>query len=138
MPTPLINYLMIRSADPVRVRDFYAALGLHFVTERHRSGREHYSCDLGSMVFAIQPAGIDGAVSDNSMLGFQVASLERVLRAVPFAGGRIVVQPQEDGPVVRAIVLDPDGRKVEVTQSDPAFSAAPYWARGAFPALESA
>jgi catechol 2,3-dioxygenase-like lactoylglutathione lyase family enzyme len=115
--TPTLSLIVLRAADLEATRAFYAALGLPLAEEKHGDGPTHYSCDLGGTVLEVYP-GTAGTAPPRSaggavMLGFRVASLDEALArlAAPVASG-----PRPGPWGRRAVVLDPDGRAVELSE----------------------
>ena len=102
--TTALSLLVIRCADLAVSRAFYEALGLEFRAEKHASGPEHFSCQLGSLVLELYPAS--QSPPSRERLGFRVADVEAATSAALRAGGRL------DRP---GVVVDPDGRKIELT-----------------------
>ena len=51
-----LNLLVIRSAEPARLAEFYSLLGLKFVYHQHGTkGTWHYSANAAKLVFEIYP-----------------------------------------------------------------------------------
>nr|WP_236568124.1 MULTISPECIES: glyoxalase/bleomycin resistance/dioxygenase family protein [unclassified Nocardiopsis] len=97
-PLPRAALLVLYTARLRECRDFYAALGLEFVPERHGRGPEHHAAELpGGVVFEIYPSAADRATG-RVRLGLAVE-------------GRRAAPPLEPG---RHLLTDPDGRTVEV------------------------
>jgi len=110
------------------MKAFYAALGVPLERERHGDGPVHWTAALGPVHFAVfeardgdaagAAAGARGAprprAGGTTMPGFAVPSLERAFAAVTALGARVVQEPREAPWGPRALVLDPDGRLVEV------------------------
>ena len=99
---------------------FYRALGLQFVEERHGTGPVHYSTRVGSTVLEIYPGEnatpLDRISSGATMLGFGVTSLDSAVAAVQTLGSQIVTSPRDSTWGRRAVVLDPDGRAIEISE----------------------
>jgi predicted enzyme related to lactoylglutathione lyase len=111
-----LNLVVIRAADLERSQRFYEALGLRFSRERHGSGPEHLAAELGGMVFEIYPRG-SGPATVGVRLGFQVASVETAISAVQQLGAEVATPPAAGPWGWRAVVIDPDGLRVEVSQA---------------------
>ena len=99
---------------------FYRALGLAFTEEQHGNGPVHHSCDMGGTVLEIYP-GTDGNAPDRraggaTMLGFRVASIDATLVDLQKLGASVITPPRDSQWGRRAVVADPDGRAVEITQ----------------------
>ena len=87
---------------------FYQKLGLTFEKEKHSSGPEHYSCEHEGVVFELYPNKGE-ATNDNVRLGFKVSDLALKIAALP-----VTSSYQFNGETVY-VVIDPDGRKVELS-----------------------
>jgi catechol 2,3-dioxygenase-like lactoylglutathione lyase family enzyme len=99
-----VALLVLRCADLPASKAFYEALGLTFRLEKHGRGPEHWSCQIGSLVLELYPTST--APTSTERLGFHVVDVQAAVTAAVAAGGRL------EGP---ALVVDPDGRKVELS-----------------------
>ncbi len=112
-----INLVVIRAADMERAARFYRLLGLSFVKHRHGKGAEHYASETGPVVFEIYPSQNETESDSSLRIGFRVASVDEVVVALQDAGA-VIVSPAKDSPWGRrAVMYDPDGYRVELTQS---------------------
>ena len=102
-----ISLLVIRCKDIERSKTFYEKLGLVFVKEKHSVGPCHYSCEYDGVVFELYP-NKDEEVLDRTRLGFNVANIETVISRFS------LFESYEFDGEVRYVLIDPDGRKVEV------------------------
>jgi catechol 2,3-dioxygenase-like lactoylglutathione lyase family enzyme len=128
---PTLNLVVLRCHDLARSRRFYDALGLRFVDERHGQRPPHVAATLpGGTVVELYPtepegcgAGAASPVPRDPRLGFAVEHIDAVVAQIEGLGGQVVVRPAEqaedDDRVRRAIVVDPDGRRVELLARDP-------------------
>lgn len=111
------NLIVLRTADLNAALTFYRAIGIEFAQEQHGSGPIHYAAKLGGMVLELYP-GEPGSAPDRkqggtTMLGFRVKSVDDVLAVL----NQQPLSPAKDTAWGRrALVLDPDGRAVEITQ----------------------
>jgi lactoylglutathione lyase len=113
MPVSL-NLVVLRISDLDQSQQFYEALGLTFVPEQHGSGPEHLATTFDGTVFELYPAD-DKTATSGVRLGFRVASVHAALSALASIGAE-VASPPSDGPWgLRAVVIDPDGNRVEIT-----------------------
>ena len=116
MTPPLLNLVVIRAADPDRSAEFYRLLGLTFTKHRHGTGPEHYAAE-GSVVFEIYPRGA-GEATAATRLGFRVADLDTVIESLLLTGiARMISPPASTEWGYRAVLLDPDGHKVELVEA---------------------
>lgn len=111
-----LNLVVIPATDIDQSAQFYGLLGLEFVKHRHGSGPEHYASEDEGIVFEIYPRRSKSESSSNLRVGFQVASVDAVLVSLT-EEGVTVVSPAKDLPWGRrAVVADPDGYRVELTE----------------------
>jgi lactoylglutathione lyase len=111
----MLNLVVLFSADPDRVARFYGLLGIHFEQERHGTGPEHLAGKLGAQVLEIYPQSGNAGVTE-VRLGFSVNSVDAVVNAVRQAGGCVVSAPCLGKWGYRAVLADPEGRRVEILQ----------------------
>lgn len=117
MSSVQLNLVVIRAADIDRSAEFYRLLGLDFIKHRHGVGPEHYAAELGTMVFEVYPRQNAGGGSSALRVGFQVGSVDATVAVLEGAGARIVSAPKDSPWGRRAVVDDPDGHRVELTQA---------------------
>jgi predicted enzyme related to lactoylglutathione lyase len=116
-----LGLLVLRAADLEKALGFYQAIGLIFQPERHGSGPVHYSTEIGGMVMEIFP-GDPGTAPDRknggaTMLGFNVPSLDETLNLLADIGCSPLAPPKDSAWGQRAVVIDPDGRAVELNEA---------------------
>lgn len=116
-----ITLMVLRCSDLSASRRFYQALGLEFEREKHGSGPEHWSCRVGCTVVELYPTTGDAAPSI-ARIGFCVSDVRAAVQRAVAAGGRLEHHRDDADP--HAVVLDPDGTKVELT-TGPAAGALP-------------
>ena len=109
---PRLNLLVLRCADIDRSRDFYTALGLTFIRERHGGGPPHYAATLGGAVLELYPRGKRADVSVR--LGIELTiSQESINRALAI-GGEGVASNQESVRPGHVTLRDPDGHILDI------------------------
>ena len=117
---PTLNLVVLRCHDLAHSRRFYTALGLRFVDEQHDGRPPHLSATLaGGMVVELYPAAdpstaFPAQVARDPRLGFAVEHLDAVVAQIEGLGGQVIVRPADDDSQRRAIVADPDGRRIEL------------------------
>jgi lactoylglutathione lyase len=116
----MLNLVVLRTADLASARSFYEVLGLAFVQEQHGAGPVHLSCERGGMVLELYP-GKPGQAPERldagaTMLGFVVNSVESTLEKLQPLGVVVVTPPKDSAWGKRMVVLDPDGRAVEISE----------------------
>src|SRR5262249_11404255 len=117
VPEAKLNLLVLKTHDLPRLRNFYAALGLAFVEEQHGKGPVHFTARCGDLVLELYPLPEDAGVPDATIrLGFAVADLEATLQGLRTLGVEVVREPRSTPWGRQAVVRDPDGRGVELTE----------------------
>lgn len=108
-----INLLVLRTPRLEDLRKFYSDLGAKFQREKHGNGPEHYAATISDdFVLELYPI-LDGAIPDSGLrLGLKVDDIEKTLRSL----GQTAT-PRNTPGGLRAVVRDPDGRTVELLQS---------------------
>jgi predicted enzyme related to lactoylglutathione lyase len=117
MSDAVLNLIVIRSADLDRAAHFYSALGIRVDRERHGSGPEHLVGIAGSVTFEVYPVA-DAMSTIGVRLGFRVQSMADAVAAACEGGGSIVSPPRASAWGLRAVVTDPDGHRVELSEGD--------------------
>jgi predicted enzyme related to lactoylglutathione lyase len=107
-----LNLLVLKTHQLDRLSEFYTALGLSFAEERHGDGPQHLAARVGDLVLELYPLQ-KGEADASTRLGFAVPDLDAVLARL---GEAVVGGPRETEWGRRAVVKDPDGRKVELVQ----------------------
>lgn len=114
---PQINLLVIRTAAPAILAQFYTVLGMEFIYHQHGNGPFHYSAEIERFVFEIYPLLKSQSVADKSLrLGFTVEDLELVIKDLENKGYTIIKQPFHSEWGNMAIISDLDGRKIELKE----------------------
>ena len=103
-----ISLLVLRCKNIELCREFYESIGLSFKKEKHGTGPEHYASDNDGFVLELYPKG-NAKGFDNTRLGFRVDDLNEVIKQL-----EIVSSYEFLGNIIY-VVLDPDGRKVELS-----------------------
>lgn len=113
----MLSLMVLRTAQLDAMLQFYRALGLTFVEEKHGSGPMHYACEMNGMVIELYPADAGTAPDRKSggatMLGFKVQSVDAVIAELNIEP---VTAPKDSPWGRRASLLDPDGRMIEISQ----------------------
>lgn len=112
---PTLSLVVIRVSDIDRAARFYSAIGLHFEREQHGSGPSHYAAAVGGTTFELYPSSERHPVAP-VRLGFTVTSIDATLIELKHAGGRVISEPAESPWGVRAVIDDPDGHRIELSQ----------------------
>ena len=116
MSNVILNLVVIRAADLETSVKFYRMLGLNFVKHRHGNGVEHFSCELGEIVFEIYPQQNNLESTKLTRLGFKVANLKSLFEKLQQEKIKVIVEPKKSEWGLRAVVSDPDGHRIELLQ----------------------
>ena len=103
-----LSLLVIRCKNIQKSKAFYESLGLSFAKEQHGNGPEHFASEINGIIFELYPNAEKAAV-DNSRLGFRVNELDSILTRV-----QVQSSYSYEGKAIY-VVVDPDGRKVEIS-----------------------
>lgn len=115
----LLNLVVLRVTDLDQAETFYSALGLEFHRHAHGSGPEHLASAYGGLVFELYPATATQPVSTSTRIGFEVDDLDEAIAAVAsLPGFRLISPPQDSEWGRRAVIADPDGHRIELTDSE--------------------
>lgn len=108
-----INLLVLRTSKLEDLRRFYSNLGAKFQLEKHGNGPEHYAATISDgFVLELYPI-LDGATPDSGLrIGLKVDDLEKTLRSLGET-----TPPRHTLRGLCALVRDPDGRTIELLQS---------------------
>ena len=114
----MLNLLVLRTAQPDKLTAFYSHLGFQFDYHCHGNGPMHYSADINGLVFEIYPLLKNQDQADSSLrLGFQVEDLDKLLESLRKEKINILQEPKYAEWDYFAVIKDPDGRKIELTQT---------------------
>jgi catechol 2,3-dioxygenase-like lactoylglutathione lyase family enzyme len=116
MSDVVLSLVVLRVADLERSAAFYRILGLIFTKHRHGTGPEHYACDMSGTVFELYPRRDESDSTSRTRLGFKISNLDQTLVALEQAGAKIISPPKDSPFGRRAVVDDPDGHRVELSQ----------------------
>lgn len=112
-----LNLVVLRSTDVSRGAAFYTRLGLEFTQHRHGHGPEHFSAELpGGCVLELYPLTRDQASTLGTRIGFKVPSVDAVIAALSDYPKAVMSPPKNSEWGRRAIVVDPDGHRVELLE----------------------
>jgi len=113
-PTP--SLLVLRSDDIEASAAFYRLLGMSFNKHAHGNGPEHYASETNGFVFEIYPASEKFPASSSTRLGFTVCSVDQSVMDIESANHQVLSGPQDSPWGRRAVIVDPDSHRVELTE----------------------
>jgi lactoylglutathione lyase len=113
---PLI-LLVLKTRQVEQLHLFFQTLGVELTEEQHGKGPVHFAGRAGDVVIEVYPLSDRSSTVDTSTrLGFAVENVVKVISALEGIGSTIVTQPRVTAWGLQAVVKDPDGRSVELTQ----------------------
>ena len=108
-----LNLVVIYAKDLEISKEFYQTLGISFLYEQHGRGKKHLSAGLEGIVFEIYPRR-DDVETSAVRLGFRVSSVDKAIEDLDLYGVIVLSPPQDSQWGRRAVILDPDGYKIEL------------------------
>ena len=122
-----LTLLVIRSAIPEKLAEFYERLGLTFEHHRHGKGPYHFSAQIGPTLLEIYPLAKGQASPDTHLrLGLAVYAFEGIIHELQQQGISLHQPPMFTEWGIMAVVEDPEGRKVELYEKYET-KEAPVW-----------
>ncbi|MFM9269073.1 VOC family protein [Halomonas elongata] len=112
---PDLNLIVIRVSDLERSRLWYERLGLEFSEEQHGGGPVHYAAVKTNFVFELYPESTSNPVSSSVRLGFCVKNVRETVD-IQVLSDSVVVEPAMRSGRFSAVLVDPDGIKVEISE----------------------
>jgi lactoylglutathione lyase len=120
MPGTSLSLLVLRTPRVDACLEFYQRLGLAMVEEKHGKGPVHYSSSSNGITVEIYPETqknyTESRAERTIRLGFRVESLAATLESLETLGAKVLKPPSITQWGHLAIVLDPDGREVEINE----------------------
>ncbi len=116
-----LSAILLISEDPARLARFYRdGLGVPLEEEQHGDTALHWGCTLGDVHFAIHPVGNFPGAPEPGVgavrLAFTVFDLDAYVAALSARGVELLDGPEDRGWCRMAVVCDPDGNTIELTQ----------------------
>jgi lactoylglutathione lyase len=110
-----LRLLVLRTGDTKKLADFYAFLGLSFEYHKHGNSVYHYSAFMQNTILEIYPLAKNQVEADKNLrLGFGVNDFEAVIANLKNINVTFSSEPEETDFGFMAVVVDPDGRKIEL------------------------
>src|SRR5262245_32471338 len=120
MSETYLSLLVLRTTRIGDCLEFHQTLGLTLVEEKHGKGPVHYSSSSNGITIEIYPEtqknSTENSAERNIRLGFTVESLTATLEALETIGATVLKHPSITQWGHLAVVLDPDGREVEINE----------------------
>jgi catechol 2,3-dioxygenase-like lactoylglutathione lyase family enzyme len=114
-----VGALVVSTSRAAEVVEFYRTLGLPLVEEDHGDGAQHWACDVDDIHLAV--LATDGAGDapsyhepGSTFCGFVVDDVSALTERLRRVGVTVVQEPNRMPWGLRAVVLDPDRRPIEI------------------------
>jgi lactoylglutathione lyase len=111
-----LNLLVLRVAELAKARRYYERLGMLFTEEQHGKGPLHLSANLEGTVFELYLKTESESSTSGTRFGLAVDDVQRAVRDAEASGGTVLVAPRVSHWGIRAVVVDLDGHKIEITE----------------------
>ncbi|MGQ7852792.1 VOC family protein [Pedobacter sp. WC2501] len=110
-----IRLLVLRTGDMKLLADFYSLLGFKFEYHKHGNSPYHYSASIGATILEIYPLAKNQIEADKNLrLGFGIENFDQVMYELNKSQANFVQKPTQTAFGFMAIIIDPDGRKIEL------------------------
>ena len=110
-----LQLLVLRTSDPHQLSAFYSLLGMSFDYHQHGNGPFHYAATTGQMTLEIYPLAKGQQQADIHLrLGFSIGNFDQTIALLKEQAVSFLADPSHTDFGFRAIVADPDGRKIEL------------------------
>lgn len=98
-----------------KLAKFYELLGFVFEYHKHGDSPYHYSATVGETVIEIYPLTKSQTEADKSLrLGFEIDNFDTTIELLKENNTVFVSQPVSTAFGFMSVVIDPDGRKIEL------------------------
>ncbi|MFN0075726.1 MAG: DNA polymerase beta superfamily protein [Prosthecobacter sp.] len=115
---PSLQLVVLRVADLERSVAFYRLLGLKFRRHQHGKGPQHFAAESPEGVFELYPLSNELEASKGTRIGFCVPSVDEAVATIRQSRpDSILAEPKPSEWGKRAVITDPDGYRVELTES---------------------
>jgi catechol 2,3-dioxygenase-like lactoylglutathione lyase family enzyme len=115
-----LSLLVLRTTRIDACFEFYQALGLEMVEEKHGKGPVHYSFSSNGVIVEIYPETqkdfTEIRAERTIRLGFTVDSLAAILESLEPLGAKALKPASITQRRRLAVILDPDGREIEINE----------------------
>lgn len=110
-----LKLIVVRTTNPEKLAGFYTLLGLFFDYHKHGNSPYHYSTAIGSTVLEIYPLAKGQDNADNHLrLGLSIEDFDKKIILLKENQVTFSMEPVQTDFGYMAVILDPDGRKVEI------------------------
>lgn len=114
-----IRLLVLRTGDIKGLAEFYRLFGLEFEYHQHGNSPFHYSTMLGQTVLEIYPLTKSQTEPDKNLrIGFGIDNFEEAIQQLRQLSVTFSVEPAETDFGFMAVIIDPDGRKIELYRNE--------------------
>jgi len=101
-----LKLIVLRCGNIEKSKEFYSSLGMKFTKEKHGFGPVHFSSEFNGLVFELYP--VKSKKVDNLRLGLEIPDLVKIVNKLN------ILEEYEYNSVTVRVIVDPDGRKIEL------------------------
>lgn len=113
-----LSLLVLKTSQLDRLKAFYECIGCLFVKEKHGKGPVHYAAEMEGCLLELYPIPVGkDSEAPTIRVGFRVERLDEVITLFQEQALPIDQAPVASPWGYRAVVIDPDGRKVELVEA---------------------
>jgi lactoylglutathione lyase len=110
-----LTLLVMRSAIPEQLAEFYTILGITFEHHRHGTGPYHYSGHIGPTLLEIYPMAKGQKQPDITLrLGLAVDAFDEIIGRLNALDTTFHQPATSTECGLMAVIADPEGRKIEL------------------------
>jgi predicted enzyme related to lactoylglutathione lyase len=110
-----LKLIVVRTPDAKSLAAFYGLFGLSFQYHQHGNSPFHYSTEIGGIILEIYPFTKSQKEADKNLrLGFSLYDFEKTIQLLKDNAVVFAAEPKQTDFGFMAIVVDSDGRKVEL------------------------
>lgn len=115
----IVTTITLKTNNPIEMRDFYSALGFEFQQVKVDKGSAIWRAHAGTLVFNLLGSELSHANTYPSyQLSFECTEIQKKIQKIKeLAIGEVMMEDTELGDRIMAVVIDPDGHAVELSQS---------------------
>ena len=114
-----IRLLVLRTNDTKKLSAFYSLFGLTFDYHKHGNSPFHYSATIGKTVLEIYPLTKSQIEADKNLrLGFEIENFDTTIQKLIELEVEFLLPPTQTEYGFMAIIVDTDGRKIELYKND--------------------
>lgn len=114
-----IRLLVLRTGDTKQLAEFYSLFGFTFEYHKHCNSPYHYSATISQTVLEIYSLAKGQTEADKNLrLGFGIENFDAIIEQLKTLQVSFSMGPTQTDFGFMAVVVDPDGRKIELCEKE--------------------